>query len=253
AAQGESGSAQPTPEQIEQAVERLVDDATLPFDNPQLRATLNAIQQRNEQTIDTLSVDVLREAGFSEADTERARRTVASFRRFIEEHRDEIDALQSLFNQPSGQQRPNLAQVKELAERLQQPPHYWTAQTLWQAYAHLEKNRVRGVSVPRLLTDLVSLVRHAVEPESELVPYPEWVRGRYEAWLAAQEAAGRSFTAEQRQWLDRIAEQVGVNLTVEPEDLDDVFHDKGARPAMKRVFGSEWHALLDELNTVLVA
>ena len=65
---------------------------------------------------------------------------------------------------------------------------------------------MRGVGAQRVLTDLVSLVRHAVELDDELVPYPELVRRRYEDWLAAQEAGGRTFTEEQRWWLDRIAE-----------------------------------------------
>ena len=35
---------------------------------------------------------------------------------------------------------------------------------------------MRGVGAERVLTDLVSLVRHAVGLDNELVPYPELVR-----------------------------------------------------------------------------
>jgi hypothetical protein len=45
------------------------------------------------------------------------------------------------------------------------------------------------------------------------------VQQRYEEWLAEQEAAGRAFTEEQRWWLDRIAEAIGVNLSVRAEDF----------------------------------
>jgi len=38
--------------------------------------------------------------------------------------------------------------------------------------------------------DLVSLVRHAVQLDDELVPYPERVQRRYADWLAAQQSEG---------------------------------------------------------------
>jgi type I restriction enzyme R subunit len=103
-----------------------------------------------------------------------------------------------------------------------------------------------------VLADLVSLVRHAVELDDELVPYPERVRARYDDWLGAQARAGRRFTAEQRWWLDRIAEHVGVNLGIAAEDFDyGEFFNRGGRVAARRMFGAELPGLLEELNTVL--
>ena len=61
-----------------------IDNAVAPFDNPQLRETLIDIAHRNEQVIDRVSIDRVREAGFSSEDTERARATVESFRKFIQ-------------------------------------------------------------------------------------------------------------------------------------------------------------------------
>jgi type I restriction enzyme R subunit len=252
-ARDEAGGTEPTPEQVEEAARQLWEEAVRPFDNPQLRNTLKDIQARSEQTIDTVSRDVVREAGFSETDTERARTMVDSFRQYIEEHRDEIAALQILYNQPRGQQKLTFRQISELAEQLRQPPRLWTAQALWDAFARLERDRVRGAAGERVLTDLVSLVRHAVGVEEELAPYTDGVRERYEAWLQQQESMGRTFTPQQRQWLDRIAESIGVSLTLEPRDLDDVFSEEGGRIAARRVLGSEWIPLLDELNAALVA
>jgi type I restriction enzyme R subunit len=101
----------------------------------------------------------------------------------------------------------------------------------------------------RVLTDVVSLVRHAVELEDELVPYPERVRQRYEAWLAAQEADGRKFTEEQRWWLDRIAEHIGVNMEISPEDFNyGEFYNKGGQIAAMKLFGNNLSEILDELG-----
>jgi hypothetical protein len=48
--------------------------------------------------------------------TDRARKSVESFERFIEEHKDEITALQILYSRPSAQ-RLTFKEVKELALR----------------------------------------------------------------------------------------------------------------------------------------
>jgi type I restriction enzyme R subunit len=251
-AQDETGLEEPPVEAVEAAAQLLLVQAVAPFDRPELRNALIAIQQRREQIIDTVSVDRMREAGYSAYATDAARSTVESFKLFIAEHKDEITALQIIFSQPYGQRRLTYAQVKELARAIELPPNSWTTEKLWLAYSQLEKDKVRGVGGKRVLTDVVSLVRHAVELEDELVPYPERVRQRYEAWLAAQEDDGRKFTQEQHWWLDRIAEHIGVNLSIRLEDFNyGEFHNKGGQIAAKRLFGTELYSMLDELNNEL--
>ena len=113
---------------------------------------------------------------------------------------------------------------------------------------------MRNVSVKRALSDLVSLVRHAAGTDGELVPYPDLVRARYQEWLQRQEASGRRFTDRQRWWLDHIAEHIGVNLTITPEDFDyGEFGDRGGRVRAALEFGRDWTVLLDELNMALAA
>lgn len=236
--------------------EAQVEQAILPLAaNPDLRALLAEIHERNEQTLDTLSVDELTEAGFAPQDSEKARATVESFRAFIEQHKDEITALQIIFSQPrKGGSRTALTYpaIKELAAILEQPPHTWTTERLWRAYAQLERDRVRGANERRVLADLVSLVRHALQLDEELVPYPERVAARYREWLAQQAGRSSDFTPEQRWWLDRIAEHIGVNLAVRAEDLSvGEFYNKGGQFAARKLFGEALPGLLDELNIVL--
>jgi type I restriction enzyme R subunit len=253
-ARSATGTANPTPEQIAQATTALIDRAVAPFDNPVLRQSLVDIRKRDEQTIDRVSQDRVLEAGFDDSATGRARSTVESFKKFVETNRDEITALQLIYSQPYGQRRPTFQQIRDLANRLKQPPLGLTADELWLAYAQLDRDRVRGVQEQRVLADLISLVRHAVGAEQDLVPYPDLVRARFDAWLAAQTANGRAFTPDQRWWLDRIAEHVGVNLTIEPADLDTgPFYAKGGRFGAVRSFGKDLPELLAELNQVLAA
>jgi type I restriction enzyme R subunit len=144
--------------------------------------------------------------------------------------------------------------LQELAGAIQRPPYLWTEEKLWAAYAALEKDRVRGMSSQRVLTDLIALVRHALQPEGELSPYPAQVQARYEAWLAAQEQAGKQFNAEQRWWLDKIAQYIGLNLQMSPQDfeIDGEMVNRGGRFAAADALGAEWRHLLDEMNRELV-
>lgn len=139
--------------------------------------------------------------------------------------------------------------LKQLAETLQQPPRAWTTEALWRAYAQLERDRVRGAGSRRVLTDLVSLVRHAVQLDDELVPYPERVGRRYAEWLKAQEAEGKTFTPEQRWWLDQVATHIGVNLEIHAQDFNyGEFFNRGGQVAALRSLGPRLMDLLDELN-----
>jgi type I restriction enzyme R subunit len=236
--------------------------------NPALRNRLIEIKKSREQVLDE-SPDDVTTIGFDETATEKARATVESFKQFIEEHRDEITALQIIYSIPRRDRavpdpdgrgaaalRPygtlTFEALRELAETLQQPPRIWTTESLWRAYATLERDRVRGVNERRVLADLVSLVRHAVLADEELIPYPERVAHRYQEWIAVQEAAGRTFMPAQRWWLDSIAAHIGVNLSISPEDLNaSPFFEKGGQVAAAKTFGNELPGLLDELNEAL--
>jgi len=244
--------AEPTPEDLEAARRQLVQRAVIPLAaSPQLR---DCLLQR-EILIDETSTDQVIFAGFDESASERARSLVASFQAFIQEHQDEITALQIIFNRPYSQRRLDFDQLRELAgqlkDRLGMPDPLYLTEELWRAYQQLEKDRVRGAGEKRVLADLVSLVRHAALAE-DLVPFPERVQGRYHDWLAAQAAAGREFTPQQRWWLDEIARHIGINVSISVEDLNDfAFRQRGGQLAAVRAFGPELPALLEELNTQL--
>ena len=254
----------------------LIDTAVRPLaSNPELRARLTEMQSRHEQAIDEVSQDAVIEAGFTD---EASRLLVRSFEEYIAEHKDEITALEIIYSIPyrtaksakdakkeergknlgglSGlrgeKNRLTFEALKKLAETLQQPPRSWTTEALWRAYAQLERDRVRGAGTRRVLTDLVSLVRHAVQLDDELVPYPERVQRRYADWLAAQQSEGRTFTSEQRWWLDQVATHIGVNLEIHAEDFNyGEFFNRGGQITAMRVFGTKLNELLSELNQVL--
>ncbi|MGH3049967.1 MAG: type I restriction-modification enzyme R subunit C-terminal domain-containing protein, partial [Gaiellaceae bacterium] len=237
----------------EEARTALLDEAIAPLaENPELRQRLLDIRRSYEQLLDEVSADELVSAGFSRDATERARATVDSFRQFVEDNRDEIAALQILYSRPQSQ-RLTYREVKELANAIQRPPRAWTPDTLWRAYEALDSSRVYG-SGHRILTDLVQLVRFALEQEDELVPFPEVVRERYDAWLLQQENAGRTFSAEELAWLERIRDTIAASLGISREDLmGPGFAERGGLGKAYELFGEQLDALLDELTRELAA
>jgi type I restriction enzyme R subunit len=210
------------------------------------------VRRSYEQVIDDTSADEVIEVGYSKDAADRARATVESWEQFVADHRDEITALQILYNRPYTQ-RLTFREVKDLAQAIGRPPYQWTPEKLWSAYEQLDRSKVRG-SGQRVLTDLVSLVRVALHQEDELVPYPDQVRERYRAWLLQQENVGRTFTAEQLTWLERIRDHVAASLLITPDDFGYTpFAEAGGLGKAAQVFGHDLAPLLEEINEVLAA
>jgi type I restriction enzyme R subunit len=166
------GVAEPLPEQIKKASIKIIQSAVMPFHKPELRKRLVELHKTTEQTIDIVSKDEVIVSGFSAEALENAKKTVTSFEQFIKEHKDEITALQILYSMPY-KARLRYEDIKDLASQIEKPPYLWKIDRLWEAYAALEKSKVKGASAPHILTDLVSLVRFAIHQDNELVPFPE--------------------------------------------------------------------------------
>ena len=179
AAAAEAGTEDPTPEQVAATAKRLIEEAVQPIaGNAALRQKLIDVRRSYEQVMDTATKDKVISGEFSREAADRAREQTQSFRQFIEDHKDEITALQVLYSQPYGGGL-TYADIKELAEAIKRPPHRWTPEALWRAYETLDASRVRG-SGHRVSTDLVSLVRHALGQTDELIAYPDLVDERFE-------------------------------------------------------------------------
>ena len=248
AARSATGQDNPPEEAVAQAARQLLEAAAKPFAaNPVLRHRLAEIHRAYEQTIDTVSEDTVIRAEFSEAEADALTR---SFREYIEEHRDEITALQVLYQRPYSQ-RLSYADIRALADALVSPPRSWTTERLWEAYRQLDKSKVHG-SGQRTLADIVSVVRYAIGGVDELAPFADGVHERFRGWLAMQETAGRAFTDEQLRWLEKIRDHVAGSVSMEMVDFEYApFNQQGGLGKAYELFGAELSVLLEELNEAL--
>lgn len=258
AAQQEMGQTHLTPDapEVQAVAKRLLLEAVAPFDNPDLREALIQMQQRDDQIIDIVSKDTVLYAGLDE---NQAYRVVTNFRQFLEEHRDEIVALQVFYSRPHGA-RLRFEDIQQLAERIQAPPLSLSPATLWQAYEVLDHSRVRSGTQPkRLLTDLISLIRYTIMHDKDksaiLEPYSESVNRRFAAWLEEQEQQrSQTFSPEQRQWLELIRDAIANSLSIEVADFELApFAQRGGQGRASQLFGKELQPLLKDLNERLAA
>ena len=249
AARESTGRHDPPQEVVDAALQVLLEDAAKPLAaNPVLRQRLIDFRRSYMQTIDTVSADVVLEAGFTDA---QAGTLVESFQQFIEDNRDEIKALQALYERPY-QQRLRYDDIKALADALQLPPRSWTTDQLWAAYRRLDDSRVHG-SGQRVLADIVSLVRFAIGDAEQLTPFADHVHQRFAGWLAMQETAGNAFTPEQLTWLEAIRDHIAGSVSIEVADFQYApFVQQGGIYKAYELFGDQLPGMLEELNLDLV-
>jgi type I restriction enzyme R subunit len=248
---------EPTPAQMTQVEQQAMSDALRPFHNPRLRQTILNLKSRTEQVIDEITQDSLLSAGFNANAKSKAESVITSFKQFIEDNKDEIEAIRVLYSRPH---RLGLRyrQVRELAQKLNVSPFFVDPKKpesvlrIWSAFEAVEPQNVQGKA--RQLVDLIAMVRHAIGQQTLLVPVEQVVEERYRQWLAEKATSGVEFAADQRRWLDAIKDHIAASLAVEQDDLEEVpFKQFGGLGAAHALFGDRLSSLLSELNERLSA
>ena len=145
-----------------------------------------APQERDpNQLIDDVSVDRVTETGFEPESFAQAATVIHNFKRFIDEHTDELIALQILCQQSGGQGTLTEDNLKELEEALQEHSISLSRESLWMAYKRRSSESVRSVTTQP--TDLISLVQFAMGFVATLEPFSTTVNRNFEEWLAGRD------------------------------------------------------------------
>src|SRR5256886_1444937 len=235
---------------LQSASEKLAKEAAKVIaTNPDLRNKILAIQRAADQTIDTVSQDKLLFAGADAKTSEAARDTIRSFRDYIEQHKAEIEALQILYSRPF-KKRLTEESLRELESKLKPEFGPQPVPKLWNAFSQTNHSSpVTRHSATRRFTDLVSLVRTAIEPTTPLEPFEEHVRQRFGAWLEEKRASGLTFNSDQLAWLEKMRDYISASGSVDRQHLEA---DNVLGPIYK-AFGEKLWPLMDELNLTLAA
>ncbi|MDZ7849433.1 MAG: type I restriction-modification enzyme R subunit C-terminal domain-containing protein [Halodesulfurarchaeum sp.] len=183
-----------------------------------------------------------------------AEQTVERFREFIDENKDEITALQIIYNQPHRRKELTYEKIRELADTFTAPPYNLRTEEVWEAYEQLEKSKVEEKSEKQLLTDIISIVRFEMGESEKLEPFEQEVDERFEKWLAQQQADGDSFSEQELEWLDMMKDHIATSAAMEKSDLQlDPFNQRGGIHRAHELFGEDLDSMIQELNQELVA
>jgi type I restriction enzyme, R subunit len=161
-----------------------------------------------------------------------------AFARFVRENPAQVEAIRILLDRPRDWSTRALS---ELRQKLSATNERFTIQTLQKAHQ---------VRYHKALVDIISMVKHAAREEAPLLTAEERVNAAFEKL-----AAGRQFTDEQRQWLERIRVHLIENLSVEQEDFEGlpVFTRFGGWGRANRVFGGQLAEVIKEINEAIAA
>jgi type I restriction enzyme R subunit len=245
-----------SPVEIEEKVkkhhEQLLEKAVAVFNNPELRDYIVDVRKKYDQIIDTVNIDAVSKSGWVKDQKAAAEGVIMEFTQWIEEHKNEITALQIFYDQPYRRRELTFSMIKELTENILLTKPTIAPLNVWKAYQQLEK--VVGQPKNELIA-LVSLIRRVAGIDKELTPYDKTVDKNFADWVwKKQQGATIKFTKEQMQWLYMIKDHIATSIHLNQEDLDYTpFDAVGGRGKMWQLFGTEMDTIIEELNEVLAA
>ncbi len=247
---------EPSEEQIHTVMQPCIQGAITPFDNPKLREFVETVRQKIYQVIDTVNVDRVIHSDFDSRSKESAEETIVSFRKFIEENKDEITALKIYYNLKDGKNKindaPNYKMIKELRDALSSPPYNLTIDRVWDAYQRIEPKRVKHRSTLGMLTDIIAILRFELGIDTLLEPYSEIINRNFKEWVFKKNAGHVQFTEEQMKWLRMIKDHIITSVRVDKDDFERTpFDGEGGLGKMFKLFGGDYEKLVVELNKEL--
>jgi len=164
---------------------------------------------------------------------------LVAFERFVRENPEHIEAVRILLDRPRDW---SASALRELRDKLRTNPLRFTEENLQRAHA---------IRYRKPLADIISMVKHAVDEQVQLLTAAERVDKAFD-----RVTAGQTFTPDQQKWLDRIRDHLRENLSIERDDFEliPILADVGGWGAARRAFGDrKLDTLLHALNEAIAA
>ncbi|MBL7883071.1 MAG: DEAD/DEAH box helicase family protein [Bacteroidia bacterium] len=244
-----------SPDEINKTVNaehsKIIESAVAVFNNPDLRDFIVDIRKKYDQIIDVVNIDTITKIGWVKDQNESASNTINDFKAWIDEHKDEITALQIFYAQPYRRRELSFPLIKDMCEKIKAEKPLIAPLAVWKAYEQLEK--VNGQTKNELVA-LISLIRKVIGIDTTLTSYDKTVDKNFQDWVFKKQAGPLKFTEEQMQWLRMMKDYVANSFHIEKDDFDlDPFNKNGGLSKMWALFGEQTDELINELNEVLAA
>ncbi|GAA4451400.1 type I restriction-modification enzyme R subunit C-terminal domain-containing protein [Nibrella saemangeumensis] len=248
-----AGNGEPiTDDTLSTVRQQLIREAVAVFDQPGYMDAIETVRRSHEQLIDVVNPDTVTYAGWQTSQTDKAGQVLLDFRAYLNAHRDEITALQIVYNQPHRRRELTHQMIKSLLEKLKADKPLLAPATVWQAYEALET--VNGSRPKNELIALVSLIRRVLEIDPALTAYDITVNRNFQNWVFRKQAGTLKFTEEQMEWLRMMKDFIAQSIHLDRDDFElSPFAERGGLGRLWKLFGDQTFALIDELNEHLAA
>ena len=186
-----------------------------------LSARKKLLELQRGYVVETDEKDTVTYAGFSK---ETARSYIEHFEAYINEHRDDIEALRILYN--SEDVIITHSMLYDLQEKLLSEDSQYSAFWLWKNYKILdEANAVEELDTKtnvKALTNLMQIVRFAYGKNVKLVSLLNGYTQRFNLYCGQ---AQRTLTEEQQAIMRRIATYIVEDGSINARELNDALPD----------------------------
>lgn len=240
-------------EKIEKAKMTLIEKAVEPIYNPKLRQRIYDMKKTHDQIIDDVNIDTVIYAGWNTTKAENAQEIINSFHNFIEENKNEIEALEIIYNQMYKNRPITYKMINDLYDKLTSSPYYLTRNKLWSAYEELYPNKVKS-RIDDKLADILSLIKFELGQNDTLQSFASLTNNKFKKWIFYKNSGYGQFTEEQMDWLRKIRDHISLSMHIEKGDLElTPFNNMGGLQKYYQLFGNNYEIILEELNYALVA
>jgi type I restriction enzyme, R subunit len=235
---------------IKAAIEKLQNEAAIVFTG-ELNLYIENVRKAHEQRIDLANPDEVINAGWDKDNKDKANELVNDFARWMQQHKDELTALQIFYNQPFRRRELTYTMIKEVLEKLQHDKPALAPMTVWRAFA--SAGSATGSPKTDLIA-LVSLMRKVCGIDATLTAYDKTVDKNFQDWVFKKQSGAIKFNEEQMQWLRMIKDYVTNSFHIDKEDFDlNPFNAQGGLGKMWQLFGDKTEEIINELNEALAA
>jgi len=161
---------------------------------------------------------------------------LVAFSEFVKTNKSQIEALEILLKRPKGWKTNVLNDLRLKLKKCD--------------FDEDDLQKAHKIVLNKALADIISMVKHAAKQEEPVLTAEERVRFAMEKMMK-----GKTFSEEQKKWLEYIRLHLVQTLTIDMEDFNDqpIFSDRGGIKEAQKVFGNNLEQLIQEINYHIAA
>lgn len=235
------------------AEETLQNEATKPFNGTFNQFVLNARKAHDQYLAENL--DAVLNSEWASLSDEKCAECITEFEEYLKAHQDDIEPLQIYFTQPYRRREVTLEMIKDFLARMKEEKPSLSIERVWVSYHKLGKVPKSSCDGTREAAAL-SLIRYVSGIDKNLVSFSATVDANYKAWVFKWNNAhpGRKLTDEDAEFMRHVRDHYKASLHIYPDDFDLIpFNEYGGYFRLKRIFGADAKAVIEELNEALAA